>query len=200
MLARYDTVQTCREYGEIEEKCTVLHVHSQESHCKEVLHLSLWMPNFDQWNETLALPPIVRAEISHKGKSDNITRPYDNPMNPVVIRTNLQITPDRTKILRNDTSAKSLHLNQTSNQQRLEMMSGLGPYFVYGMMYESLFTIDPSLSSPKKQPDRVENATELGTFFLHSRHSTGRRDIDLYTWPEEMCLMKFENEISKPCL
>lgn len=198
-LARYDTVETCQEYGETKEKCTILHEQSQESLCKEVLHLSPWVPNFNQWNETLALPAIVRAEIPFKGNPDNATQPYDNPMNPVVIRTGFQISPDKTQIFRKNRYAKS-YLNQTSNLQRLKMMSGLGPYFFYGMMFESLFTVDPSLIPPQKQPSQIDNETEVETFFLHSRHPKSSSAMDAYTWPEELCLMKFQNATKKPCL
>jgi len=199
LLARYGTSETCQEYGE-REHCDEVHEHCKPSHCQEILHLSPWVPSFDEWNDTLVLPPVVRAEIPWKGQPDNVTQPYDNPTNPKVIRIGFQIAPDRQKLLQRRGISKTPYLSLSSNLERLEMIGKNGPYFAYGMMFEALFTMDPSLLPHKT--NQVEDSSGIETYFLHSRHPKGKPEFDTYTWPEEMCIMKFENATTKtkPCL
>ena len=195
LLARYGTFETCQEYGEAAKHCDKA---LEPSHCKEILHLSPWVPSFDEWNNTLLLPPIVRAEIPFRGRPDNLTQPYDNPTNPKVIRTGFQIAPDHQYLLSRRGISNTPHLSLPSNLERLEMIGKNGPYFAYGMMFEALFTMDPSLLPPKT--NQVEDSSGIETYFLHSRHP--KNGMDTYTWPEEMCIMKFENATTKtkPCL
>ena len=103
LLARYETVETCLEYGDqrTDELCKSRNEFTTPSHCDRILHLNPWVPTFDEWNATLALPEIHRAWIpfSFSQPADNLTRPYDNPENPKVIRSGDQVSPDRQKIL-----------------------------------------------------------------------------------------------------
>jgi len=115
LLARYDTFKTCQEYGESAEHCGKAHEHSKPSHRKEILHLSPWVPSLDEWNDTLVLPPIVRAEIPFYGQPDNVTQPYDNPTNPKVIRTGFQIAPDQQQLLQRRGISNTSHLSLSSN-------------------------------------------------------------------------------------
>ena len=48
--------------------------------------------------------------------------------------------------------------------------------------------------------NQVEDSSGIEIYFLHSRHPQ-EKGMDTYTWPEEMCIMKFENATkTKPCL
>jgi hypothetical protein len=82
----------------------------------------------------------------------------------------------------------SIHLIKAENVERLESIRSKGPYFLYGMLFESLFTMDRSLEPPEEllikknavgaAPTNPENTFDGETIsiFLHSRHPG--------TWPE----------------
>jgi len=125
------------------------------------------------WRERLSLHvPIERAQIHTKGQredADNNTLPYDNPDLSRVIRTGWQFKPNPGNIL----LAKggiSAHLSLPSNRERLVRLQSLGVYFLYGMLFESLFTIDPSLFPSTSSTDEQE------TYALHSRHPSDNLD------------------------
>ena len=200
-------METCLEYGDqqTDELCKSRNEFTTPSHCDRILHLNPWVPTFDEWNATLALPEIHRAWIpfSFSQPADNLTRPYDNPENPKVIRTGDQVSPDRQKILqKGQWRSKKRYLSLSSSFDRLELFRHNGAYFAYGMMLEALFTMDPSLL-----PDQVETSSnsrpenETMTYFLHSRHPKINADSKSI-YPEEQCVMKFNNEtrVDKPCV
>ena len=127
----------------------------------------------------MEIPPdqIVRAEISPTPnvQPDQITIPYDYPSNPRIIRTGYQYVPDSLQILRrsrqdgkddDDVESKkkmkttTQHLSLPSNLERLNKLGEYGPYFIYGMMFESLFTMDLTLLPPQQTPSET-NASSI---------------------------------------
>ena len=109
------------------------------------------------WRERLSLHvPIAHAQIHTKGQredADNNTLPYDNPDLSILAKGGI-----------------SAHLSLPSNRERLVRLQSLGVYFVYGMLFESLFTIDPSLFPNTSSTDEQE------TYALHSRHPSDNLD------------------------
>jgi len=224
-LARYHTAEVCTEYG---EGFCVKYSDSSAEDCHEVLHLSSWVPLYDEWkykikattinntiittndNTTLAennmtrkrtnapnVDPIVRAEPQHSmRKSDWIpdkeALPYDGELNKNnrIIRTGPQYKIDPVLILQKDVQ-EIRYLSLPSNLERLHLLRDLGPYFIYGMIFESLFTLDPSLFTS----DNDDEYSHLETYFLHSRHPAAMALG--YTYPEELCLSQILDEAAR---
>jgi len=197
LLARYETFETCQKYREKDSTtCLKENEFSTPKHCEDILHLSPWVPGFDKWNETLVLPPMIRAEIGLK-TLDAITKPYDNPVNPRVIRTGTQKLPDYLRLMSSKGKLNTTYLSLPSNLKNAEKMGKNGPYFAYGMMFEALLTMDESLSP--SQTNKVDSSG-IETFFIHSRHSKeemGGKNIE----SEKKCIDKMVSLVgSKPCL
>ena len=195
-LYRYHTHETCIEYNETE--CDIM-VDSKPSDCSDILHLSPWVPSFDDWKDNLELQPLVRAEIFRSNKYvyvDPEALPYDRKDNPRVLRSGRQLRVNPDDILWTDLDKGTQHLSLPSSMGRLKEMQSLDAYFVYGMMFESLFTIDPRLL-PSATP---ETSGSVDSYFLHSRHPRKQEKGD-YNWPEQLCLMNlFQNATKRPCV
>ena len=176
-LYRYHDFSTCLEYEEGEGMC----ISRYEAHpydCHNVLHITPWVASYDVWNERLQLDPIVRAQIHMMGQGqveDHNTKPYDDQTLSKVIRTGWQFKPNPSNILLAK-GGVSPHLSLQTNQLRLVELQSQGVYFVYGMLFEALFSLDPQLL-----PDRVTESTaevEQQTYVLHSRHTDDRENGD----------------------
>lgn len=207
-LWRYYTPAVSLEYNESN------YLGYNQSDCDSILELSQWIPSFEQWNQTLGLPAIQRAEIYMAKKTqvrDAFATPYDQTEAPLVIRTGRQFLPDPTGMLSQRGKPKStrdvkLRVTQPANLERVYKLKSNGVYFLYGMLFEVLFTIQESLLP---DPQQISDPTTHDTYFLHSRHPGGHLD-GTYTWPELKCLHKFldhrtngttniANANNKPC-
>ena len=106
-----------------------------------------------------------------------------------LIRTGKQITLNPGAIL-TTSPAKNKFLTKAKNLQRLELIRSEGIYFLYGMLFESLFTMDPSLDPPK---DLLHStfSEEARSIFIHSRHP-GNKMVN-NTYPERFCLKRMLN-------
>lgn len=107
------------------------------------------------------------------------------------IRTGRQVSLDPGRILTSSEEELSSHshLTNVENLARLRSLRSEGVYFLYGMLFESLFTMDPSLDPPKE----LLNDSAPQTIFLHSRHSG--QFPDTYTWPDQLCLQWFAHTL-----
>jgi hypothetical protein len=124
--------------------------------------------------------------------------PYDQIEAPIVIRTGRQFHPDPVGMLsQQGEQLQTKFLAQPTNLDRVQNLKSHGVYFLYGMLFEALFTIQELLLP---DPRQVSDPTTHDTYFLHSRHPGNGLD-GTYTWPEELCLHKFldNRTITKPC-
>jgi len=95
---------------------------------------------------------IVRAMVNVKGIHHDATAiPYDGIHNGInndnirVIRTGKQFNLNPGYIL---SSNQTKYLVKSENLQRLSHLRSHGVYFLYGMLFESLFTLSPTLDPP----------------------------------------------------
>ena len=154
------------------------------------------------------------------GEADATTLPYDDPHGNGairVVRTGKQVLLNPGDILTVNPLNKTKHIVQHQNLERLRDLRVEGIYFLYGMLFEEIFTMDPSLdphpmllrthhSVVAKAANRSVNrrndmAAPTATANNHNPtttttdtetifiHSrhTGAFPDD-YTWPYHMCL------------
>ena len=170
---------------------------------------------------------LVKAEVSHSLKNiphDTAAVPYDGVVvvdddlgsenttntNSVsgpatidnneirLIRTGKQVALNPGGILTDTPANKTKFLVRTENVERLESIRSEGIYFLYGMLFESLFTMDVSLEPPKDllhkhaSSSSASNDTAIRSIFIHSRHPND--GMDEYVYPERFCLQKMLNK------
>ena len=164
-----------------------------------------WVPQWDDWKDILGLPPPVRVDgINPKGY-DALGRPYDqddsgNDNNqtttPRVMRVGQQLllTPG---MYLGFPPARSKLLGKPANRQLARRLTSLGHYFLYGMLWESLFTLQPQTTHP--DPSLVADPTVYQTWVLHSRHPTKEAD-GAYIEPERVCLERLAPHMRPPCV
>jgi hypothetical protein len=230
LLWRYFTHDICRhEYNETADLCLGLE-QSHPNDCNRILELASWVPAWDDWHGKLNVTSadIQRAQM-YRNDMDVTTQPYDPihkthrmptpppPLPPRIIRPGLQFLPDPGTILSrlNTTKLSSSFLSQRSNWDRMyQLVQPYGGYFVYGMMFESLFTLrnefwpsSTTMTDNNNNDDNDRTTTmrmsksnsesqshttkemEEETYFLHSRHPYNQFDGS-YIWPEQVCLQK----------
>eukprot|EP00578_Thalassiosira_sp_NH16_P027899 CAMPEP_0181083680 /NCGR_PEP_ID=MMETSP1071-20121207/4290_1 /TAXON_ID=35127 /ORGANISM="Thalassiosira sp., Strain NH16" /LENGTH=549 /DNA_ID=CAMNT_0023165361 /DNA_START=23 /DNA_END=1669 /DNA_ORIENTATION=+ len=205
LLWRYQDYAICEEYGE--DGCIDQYLNRTKGplDCDGIIIRSPWIPSYEEWKDKLGFASdhsdIVRAEVWDGQKMyDNTTLPYDgmdaagsnNDNDRIrVVRTGRQVSLDPGRIL--TSSEEELlshsHLTNAENLARLRSLRSEGVYFLYGMLFESLFTLDPSLDPPKE----LLNDSAPQTIFLHSRHSGQFQDT--YTWPDQLCLQWFAHTL-----
>ena len=196
-LARYHTTEVCYEYFEnVDEKGATLstsceerygskppYLHGYKSDCNHILHLSNWIPSYDElWNQRLQNldinTTIVSAQIGGKRGDDPITIPYDSIANPVLLRPGMfqQLKPNPGAILSAEPVNHTQYLSRPTNLQRLSKLKSFGIYFTYGLLFESLFTLDKSLylrDDVKNEILTTKNAhktrSTIQTYVIHSR-------------------------------
>ena len=178
-LYRYHDYGTCIEYDEGGDMCST-RFEAHPSDCDNVLHITPWVASYDIWNERLQLNPVVRAQIHMKGQGqvvDQNTLPYDEPTLSKVIRTGWQFKPNPSNILLAKEGV-SPHLSLQTNQQRLIELKSLGVYFVYGMLFEALFSLDSQLLPDRSSIAESTAEVEQQTYVLHSRHTNAGENGD----------------------
>jgi hypothetical protein len=176
-----------------------MHLNSRQD-CANILHLADWVPSWDEWSVKLNLTYPVRACAGASPRLDPIAIPMDDPAVPRVVHVGHQVNID-TGILLATWRPRVLRevLEEKQSRMRAKELFSIGVYFTYGMLFESLFTLDPSLFSsyPALDNNRVD------TYMLHSRHK--RKDDDGSTIGLEISCMTevLSNRIdsdSKPCV
>jgi len=242
LLWRYQNYDVCEEY--VEENCANEYHRDLiigPSDCQGLLERSPWIPSYEEWKDKLLLihgtnyssisssseenVPLVRATISSskkkKGPIDNTSLPYDGTFSEELfwILTGKQVELNPGEILTVTPSNKTEHLMKNENLERLEALRSEGAIFLYGMLFESMFTLDPSLDPPKELLHYKDNSTTptawtgiragnnsdngnppftatvdpanlpTKTIFVHSRHIS--KGMENYTWPDQLCLKKF---------
>ena len=200
LLYRYNTVEVCQQYKEFQhpkgndgafsDQCPNIFksagLYGNQTDCEGILHLHDWVPSFDEWSDRLGInaTSIVSAEINQKQQAQPATLPYDSENSPHIIRTGQQLHLDPGGILTFD-GTTTRHLQDPQNLERLQLLRSLpslnihAVYFIYGLLFEALFTMevpnlmgiesgdenDGALSIPLQQPSK-----DIETYFLHSRH------------------------------
>ena len=196
-LWRYQNCDVCKEYNEVDcDEQYNRNLIKGPSDCEGLIERSPWIPSYDEWKDKLGFrsdnSDLVRAEISPK-IVDNTTLPYDGISDNIrLIRAGFQVELNPGGILTDEPVDKAVHLTNNENLKRLKAISSKGVYFLYGMLFESLFTIDPSLDPPENllhpASNRISDHNNSITIFLHSRHPK--------QWPEDyikhdhLCLEK----------
>ena len=209
LLWRYYTYDICEiEYKESDDGDCSHYKDSSKSDCDGLLELASWVPSWEQWSakfgfHNATLFPIERAQIHRKTGIDKWARPYDLPgISPLLLRTGTQFLPDPGNILssRNSTSKDSAKLlSLPSSWDRLyRLVKTHGVYFLYGMLFESLFTLRKEFWPPSPGTSMLNETGTHDTYFLHSRHPRVGDD-GTYVWPEYKCMEKLLENRTRPC-
>jgi hypothetical protein len=152
-------------------KCFKSNLNSPDD-CENILHLAGWVPSWEEWSVKLNLSyPVQACAIGEK--PDPIAFHMDALEVPRVIRTGKQINMETALIL--GTPGRGLRRFITDPLKRITATTFLreqGVYFAYGMLFESLFTLDASLV-PIEPP--LDN-NKVDTYLLHSRHQFDYED------------------------
>ena len=152
--------------------------------------------------------PIQRGQIHPKRKTDNNAFPYDSISSnnntttsspvPLLLRTGLQLLLNPGNILSlNNFDTKGIEgistmLSQETNRNRLIQLKGLsnnvdnnstinykyGIYFLYGMFFESLFTVNENLWPPALLSSKASSrcVDDLGDNSDSTGDTTGDKD------------------------
>jgi hypothetical protein len=218
-LWRYETFDICNEYNEVDclKEYNPDIIKGSNIDCIDLIDRSNWIPSYDEWKIRLGIKDnkeLIKAELFDGKKTyDNTTLPYDNDNdnnnadNNFIIRTGKQVNLNPGSILTKEPLNKTKHLSKPQNLQRLkELRSSYdidngnsgnnGVYFLYGMLFESMFTINSSLDPSnellaqhaQEAQSKEEQSNDIETIFLHSRHA-GHFQSD-YIWADHLCLEK----------
>jgi hypothetical protein len=193
----YSTPNLINEYNE-SNMADILGLQTK-SDCDAILELSKWVPSYEEWDtKVYGFPSIERAELWNVNV-DFWATPYDRNESPVVIRVGRQMGLDPMGLLGQvGDLVENKFLIQRDNLDRVQQLKIHGVYFLYGMIFESLFTIREEFLP---DPSQVSDIDTHDAYFLHSRHPD-EGDNGAYTWPEEWCLQNafFANNTStRPC-
>ena len=194
----YSTPNLINEYNE-SNMVNLLGRNQTKSDCDAILELSRWVPSYEEWDtKVFGLPAIERAEL-WTVNVDFWATPYDRNESPSVIRVGRQLGLDPMGLLGQvGDLVENKFLVQRDNLDRVQQLKAHGVYFLYGMVFEALFTLREEFLPDQSQ---VSDIDTHDTYFLHSRHPD-KSDKGAYTWPEEWCLQYafFANNTStRPC-
>lgn len=170
-LWKYFDEATCREEESELATGTCDSFLNTPEDCSEILQLSDWVPSWDEWSQKLNLPTPVRACGIGTRDHDPISLPMDGDDLPRAVRIGQQLNLETGIVVGNPNNlyAKRLLQRKSSQATALQLFKQ-GHYFTYGMLFESLFTMHPSLFQ------ELEGDAEADTYFLHARHPPARTD------------------------
>ena len=184
--------------GELEIELYCDKMMNSVADCKEVLQLAKWVPSWDEWSLKLNLTTQpVRACALGNNQHDGFAFPMDGSKVPRVIRVGQQNNLELGLILFQEEVAPELLHKQVSRNRARALFRSQGLYFGYGMLFEALFTLHPSLLP---EPYALDNGSS--TYLLHSRHTLETddgSDISL----DESCMKKVianRTDYSMPCI
>jgi hypothetical protein len=176
-LWRYFDETACREEeAELATGTCDSFLNTRED-CADILQLSDWVPSWDEWSVKLNLThePTVRAcgigTRDHDGLAFALDEQDDKPR---LLRVGQQLNLETAVVLGNPNNlyGKRLLVKKSSQSIALQLFKQ-GNYFTYGMLFESLFALHPSLLPSS---DLVETVQEADSYFIHSRHPPSRGD------------------------
>jgi hypothetical protein len=184
--------------GEVTAEMCEKHLNSQQD-CAKILHLADWVPSWEKWSVRLNLTYPVRASALGKRHVDAIAVPMDGPAVPRVVRVGQQNNLVTGMVLSKLGDRFNQLLQKPESRIRTQKFLSHGHYFAYGMLFESLFTLDPSLvpSDPALDNNRVD------TYMLHSRHQLDSMDgseLDLEVSCMNKVISNRSDSDSKPCV
>lgn len=191
-----DCINDNYDLGNAVEYCK-RYISDDEASCSKILKVNDWVPRFDQWKEILQLEDSVLVDGIRRGnektdKDSKWGRPYDQDDAPRVIRVGEQLllTPG---LLLWQTSTRARLLGKKANRVFARRLFNKGHYFVYGMLFESLFTMQL-----RQYPNLMADPNIYQTWMLHSRHPNGMDGS--YVVPEWKCLEQQVQNIQPPCV
>jgi hypothetical protein len=139
--------------------------------CKEILKLASWVPSWDEWSLKLNLTQPIRACAVGNQDRDAIAFPMDGPQVPRVIRVGQQINL-QLGVLLSQRRDRGILTRRGASQRRAGALFGTrgyqGVFFTYGMLFESVFSLHPSLL-PNHDVLAIDN-DKVNSYALHSRH------------------------------
>ena len=167
-----------------------------KSSCDTVLGLNAWVPQWDYWNDVLGLLPSLVVRVNGLGHPhDSLGRPYDQDGAPRVLRVGQQHLLTTAMYLEASHSRDQLLGNDTNREYTRQLLSH-GHHFLYGMLFECLFTLQPSALP---DPSVVADSKVYQTWMLHSRHPSNKVDGS-YIHPEVTCMEQQVEHIQPPCV
>lgn len=186
VLVRYMTQEVCESIchdGDNDKMCPRCPQANTQADCDAILRVAAWLPQFEDWNDRLQLPP---SEAVHpiQGTVDNTTFADDHP-----------------RVARLYNKANSIHTirlaNSLQRQNRISPQLGKdllrqGTFFLYGMLFHALFTIHPDMEPPPHLVANASNTTK--TIVVHSRHP---QNGDTSTKVQEACLRSWLQDTTK---
>lgn len=191
-LWRYEDTAACSEYPHEKKEdlpnfCSMEYNNTKQD-CDKVLVLSDWIPSFEEWNTKLHLPAAELVGGYRKAV-------YDSPNASLLIRTGSQLKPSQAFNLQKRQHRHEV-LSIPENRERAARLVAQGYSFTYGLLFESLFTLQPSVLP---EPNLVVKDNDAATFFLHSRHPFHYLNA-ADTYHDRMCLHRLlENHTYPSC-
>ena len=156
---------------------------NSQQDCDEVLRLRSWIPSEEDWKDRLDLEDPIRVDgINPKG-ADAMGRPYDQEAAPRVIRVGQQTLLTTALHLHKQQHRHKL-LREGKNRRVTQLLLTDGYLFVYGMLFEFLFVLQPAALP---DPYLVADPNVYQTVALHSRHPHKIHDGSNIE-PETRCL------------
>lgn len=171
---------------------------NNQSDCDPILRVKDWVPRFDEWKHVFDLssnPPVTMPWIRPQEQKLKITKlDQDNSSRLIRVERQSLITP--ALYLSKPRTRKKL-LAKEENQQTAALLLEKGPYFAYGMLFESLFTLQPLAF---QDPALIADPKIYQTWVLHSRHPGTKQSIGGDDAPEFRCMESVAHKIRPPCV
>jgi hypothetical protein len=153
--------------GELEAEIYCDKMINSVEDCKEILQLAKWVPSWDEWSVKLNLTQPVRACTIGNRDHDAKAKPMDGSKVARVIRVGQQNNLELGLTFLEERAPELLH-KKVSQDRAKALFGERGIYFGYGMLFEALFTLHPSLVPAQNL--LTMNNEKLNTYLLHSRH------------------------------
>jgi len=172
-LWRYFDEEACQlDKDDVENRTCEVGLNTRQD-CSTVLHLSSWVPSWEEWKVKLNLTEPIRAYMIGNGAHDVQYQPMDKDDNPRVLRVGPAKNLETAMILSRNPRLKNLLqlMSKASSRNNARALFAHGLYFAYGMLFESLFTLDPSLL-----PSSSPQSSLTKSFAIHSRHAKEEND------------------------
>jgi hypothetical protein len=163
--------------------------------CDQVLKRDEWVPSFSEWKDRLKLPD--QGELIESDRSEvGVNGPYD--VNSTrLFRLNKRIDGYIGFQLAWYGGRIERVVAQEANRQRsrdLLLQVPSQPYLTYGLLFESVFSVQPHLLPDEE----LIKALPKTTVFLHSRHVNWMDNGTDISW-EDHCLKQMLANYSDPC-
>ena len=216
VLVRYMTTDVCHEIchdGGNDKMCPRCAQTNTQADCNVMLQLSPAWPSYDTWYHRLQLPPSVAVNPDNATLHVRNLRHNDDDQYYRVVRlwnkisgihtsrgyakyqAKLPKVPPRQKGQQKSSAQDLLTPDEWYTRHLHEQLGRRGVYFLYGMLFHTLWDLTPAVQPPARTV--IANPHTTRTIVLHSRHVFAN---DHSSKVQQACLRDWVNATSPRAL